>query len=87
MTVVVDVSSSFAICMSFPTLIFANVLQGKGQASIFPLDNSDLSKSTLSDNPQEPKVIEIHYKDVNMVGNGTGLMGRIAIAITLVCYM
>lgn len=34
------------------TFIFADVLEGKGEASVFSLDDSDLAKSTSADDSQ-----------------------------------
>lgn len=42
------------------TLIFADILQSKGQASVLPLDDADLPKGTFSDDPQQAEMIEVH---------------------------
>jgi hypothetical protein len=42
--------------------IFADILQGERQPSILPFHNSNLPKCTLSDNPQQSEVIEVHCK-------------------------
>lgn len=47
------------------TLFFADVLQSKSQASILPLDNANLTKSTLSHHSQEAKLIQAHLKEVS----------------------
>jgi hypothetical protein len=42
------------------TLIFANILQSEGQASVLPLDDADLPKCAFPDDPQQAKMIEVH---------------------------
>jgi len=42
------------------TFIFANILQREGQSSVFPLDNSNLPKCSLSDDSQQSEMIEVH---------------------------
>lgn len=40
------------------TLIFTDVLEGKRQASVFALDNSDFAKSTSPNNAEKAKVVQ-----------------------------
>jgi hypothetical protein len=42
------------------TFIFADILQRERQTSILPFHNPNLPKCTLSDNPQQSEVIEVH---------------------------
>lgn len=41
------------------TFIFADVLEGKGEAGVFALDDADLAKGAFSDDAQEAKVVEV----------------------------
>jgi hypothetical protein len=45
-----------------PTLILADIFQGEGQASIFPLDNAHLPKGALSNDSQQTKVVEVSWR-------------------------
>jgi len=42
------------------TLIFANVLEGKGQAGVSSLDDADLAKGAFADDSKKAEVIEVH---------------------------
>lgn len=42
------------------TFIFSNVLEGKREACIFPLDDSNLSKGSFANNAEETEVVEVH---------------------------
>ena len=45
--------------LSMLTFIFANIFEGEGQASILPLDDANLSKSTFPHHSQESEMVEI----------------------------
>lgn len=41
------------------TFIFANVLEGKGQAGVLSLDDADLSKCTFAHHAQKSEMVEV----------------------------
>lgn len=43
-------------------LVFPDVLEGKGEAGVFPLDDADLSEGAAADDAQEAEVVEAHWK-------------------------
>ena len=56
------------------TLILPDVLEGKGQAGVLPLDDADLAEGSLADYTQQPEVVEIHWG--SMVSGPDGCGGR-----------
>ena len=52
-----------------PTFIFANVLQGEGQASVLSLDDANLSKCAFSHHSQESEMIEVDCYEREDVSN------------------
>jgi hypothetical protein len=42
------------------TFVFAYVLERKGEAGVFALDNAHLAKGALSDDAQQAEVVEVH---------------------------
>lgn len=42
------------------TLIFPDILERKGQASILALDNADLAKRTLANDPKQLEMVEVN---------------------------
>lgn len=42
------------------TFIFADVFEGKGQASVLALDDADLAEGAAAYHPQEAEVVEVH---------------------------
>lgn len=43
------------------TLIFADVFESKGQASVLSLYNADLAKGALANDTEQSKVVEAYY--------------------------
>jgi len=59
-------------------LIFADVLQSKGEAAVFPLNNANFAESAFADNAKKSEVIEIH-----LVGEENRFAIRIAHGLRL----
>ena len=55
------------------TLIFADILQRKCQSGILPLHDPDLSKGTLSYDPQQSKMVEVHCKKEQLLAEAVEL--------------
>jgi hypothetical protein len=47
-------------CAGRLTLIFSYVLERKGKACVFALDDAHFSKSTFADHAQQAEVVEVH---------------------------
>jgi hypothetical protein len=45
-----------------PTLIFPDILQSEGQAGVLPLDDPNLPKGAFPHDPQQSKMIEVHWR-------------------------
>ena len=43
------------------TFVLSNIFESKGQAGIFTLNDTNLPKSTLANNSQKAKVVQIDY--------------------------
>lgn len=59
------------------TFIFADILECKGQAGIFALDNADLAKGAFAHDAQEAEVVEVNCGDgQSAFGHPKGRGGR-----------
>lgn len=43
------------------TFLFSNILEGKGQTGVLPLNNADLSKRALTHHSQEAEMVQVDY--------------------------
>lgn len=46
------------------TFIFSYVLERKGEAGVFALDNAHFAKGSFADDSQQAEVVEVHCRPV-----------------------